>query len=122
MLAAIQTAVTLVFAPAVCLYLVTIMTDCTANSPHGSYLDFQVCYWHTRSLPQDVATNVRGLGLWLPQFWNMVIMPCMSFIMSCYMLVSYWMDSESWTMLRRCLMFANIPMVVFFGTTIVCHS
>ena len=41
-LAVIQSAVTLVFAPSVCLYLVTIMTDCTANSPHGSYLDFQV--------------------------------------------------------------------------------
>ena len=41
-LAMIQSAVTLVFAPSVCLYLVTIMTDCTANSPHGSYLDFQV--------------------------------------------------------------------------------
>lgn len=53
---------------------------------------------------------------WLSQFWNMVILPCLSFIMSCYMLVSYWMDSESWTMLRRCLMFANVPMVVFFGT------
>ena len=41
--------------------------------------------------------------------------------MSCYMLVSYWMDSESWTMLRRCLMFANIPMVVFFGTANACN-
>ena len=45
----------------------------------------------------------------------MIIFPCMSLIMSCYMLVSYWMDSDGWTMLRRCLMFANIPMVIFFG-------
>ena len=35
--------------------------------------------------------------------------------MSAYMLVSYWMDAEGWTMLRRCLMFANVPMVIFFG-------
>ena len=41
-LATIQTAVTLVFAPSVCFYIVTIMTDCTANSPHGSYVDLQV--------------------------------------------------------------------------------
>lgn len=45
----------------------------------------------------------------------MVIFPACSFIMSAYMLVSYWMDAEGWTMLRRCLMFANVPMVIFFG-------
>lgn len=61
MLAIIQTAVTFVFAPAVCLYLVTIMTDCTANSPHGSYLDFQVRYWPAHSpLLSDMATKVQG--------------------------------------------------------------
>lgn len=42
--------------------------------------------------------------------------------MSCYMLVSYWMDSEGWTMLRRCLMFANVPMVVFFGAIQCCSK
>ena len=38
----IQTAVTLVFAPSVCLYLISVMTDCFATSPHGSLIDFQV--------------------------------------------------------------------------------
>jgi hypothetical protein len=31
------------------------------------------------------------------------------------MLVQYWMDSSSWTNLRTRLMFANVPMCIFFG-------
>lgn len=66
MLAAIQTLVTLVFAPMVCVYLVTIMTDCTANSPHGSYLDFQVRYLHAHHYLSQESTSLGSSKLERP--------------------------------------------------------
>ena len=29
--------------------------------------------------------------------------------------ISYWIDDEGWTQLRKCVMFANIPMCCFFA-------
>jgi len=54
-LVTIQAGVTLGFAPFVCFYIVTIMFDCTAFSPHGSWIDFQVI-----STPALAATPSRS--------------------------------------------------------------
>eukprot|EP01043_Picozoa_sp_COSAG02_P077503 COSAG02_NODE_16991_length_1037_cov_25.683369_1_plen_206_part_01 len=31
------------------------------------------------------------------------------------MLIQYWLDQDSWTLLRKRVMFANMPMCIFFG-------
>ena len=52
----------------------------------------------------------------------MVVFPALSFWGSCYMLIQYWLDESSWTLLRKRVMFANIPMCIFFGLVLAGQS
>ena len=56
------------------------------------------------------------------QFWILVVFPALSFWGSCYMLLQYWMDESSWTLLRKRVMFANIPMCIFFALVLMGQS
>eukprot|EP01052_Picozoa_sp_SAG31_P007928 SAG31_NODE_389_length_16370_cov_4.517915_4_plen_300_part_00 len=38
------------------------------------------------------------------------------------MLVQYWMDEKSWTLLRKRVMFANVPMCIFFALVLMGQS
>lgn len=46
----------------------------------------------------------------------------LSFWGSCYMLVQYWLDDTSWTLLRKRVMFANVPMCIFFALVLAGQS
>jgi hypothetical protein len=58
----------------------------------------------------------------LVQFAVMVVFPALSFWGSVYMLVQYWLDQDSWTLLRKRVMFANVPMCIFFGLVLAGQS
>eukprot|EP01051_Picozoa_sp_SAG22_P006444 SAG22_NODE_422_length_10687_cov_4.448149_5_plen_284_part_00 len=49
------------------------------------------------------------------EFWVVVVAPALSFIASCYMLISFWMDEDGRSSMRYSVMYANIPMCGFFG-------
>eukprot|EP01051_Picozoa_sp_SAG22_P024433 SAG22_NODE_6771_length_813_cov_0.960784_1_plen_190_part_10 len=88
MLAVVQTLVSCLIAPGCCIFMSTVFVDIIVNTKHVRF----------------------GTA-----FWVMVICPGLPFMASCYMLVSYWIDSEGWTQLRKFVMFANIPMCCFYG-------
>ena len=89
-----QTFVTLVFFPMACLWYITVMTDIMVSTP-----------W------TQMGERIVLLAL-----------PSASYAFSVYMLVSFWMDPESWTMLRRRVSFANIPMTIYFGVVLMGQS
>eukprot|EP01052_Picozoa_sp_SAG31_P015207 SAG31_NODE_971_length_10655_cov_35.774915_3_plen_1569_part_00 len=95
MLAAVQTMVTFVMGPFCVLFMATVFVDIIVNTEHTRF----------------------GYA-----FWVMVVFPGLSFMMSCYMLISYWVDSDGWTQLRKCVMFANIPMCCFFALILMGQS
>jgi hypothetical protein len=101
----IQTGVTLGFAPLATLFMLTVIGDCVITSPHLYGRD---------SGPEKSKSML--------QFINMIIFPAMSFFMSAYMMVAFWMDKSAWTMLRRCIMFANVPMICFYGLILMGQS
>ena len=105
LLVTIQTGITLGFGPFAVLFLLTVVGDCLIFSPHI----------HGRN------TEPKLEGSFI-QFLNMIVFPAMSFGAASYMMVSYWMDSDSWTMLRRCLMFSTIPMIIFYGLMLMGQS
>lgn len=95
MLLAIQSVVTVIFGPGAFIYNITVLIDIFANSK-----------WDFFSMEMLV----------------LVLLPAMSFSGACYMLVSYWMDQDSWSLLRMRTMFASIPMIVFFGLMLSSQS
>ena len=95
MLAIVQTMVTIVMAPFCLIFMSTVWVDIIVNTQHDR------------------------LGI---AFWVMVVFPGLSFMASCYMLISYWIDDEGWTQLRKCVMFANIPMCCFFALILMGQS
>lgn len=103
---AIQTIVTLIFGPAAFLFNITVVWDIAATSP-----------W----LHQDEIINPTGETK-IIHFLVLVVVPALSFMGSCYILVSYWMDQDSWTLLRLRTMFASIPMCVFFALMLMGQS
>ena len=93
-MAIIQTLVTLVMAPGCLIFMATVFVDILVFNKHTGFYNFLA----------------------------MVIMPGLSFVMSCYMLISYWMDEEGWSFLRRCVMFANIPMCCYYALLLMGQS
>jgi hypothetical protein len=90
-----QSLVTVLFGPGAFIYNITVLIDIFATSQ-----------WEFFSLEMLV----------------LVIMPAMSFSGACYILVSYWMDQDSWSILRMRTMFASIPMCIFFGLMLSSQS
>jgi len=106
-LLAIQSGVTLGFAPIATLFALTVVGDCVATSPH--------LYGREAEAGPPKDSDVLS-------FINLVVFPALSFGMSAYMMVAFWMDKEGWTMLRRCIMFANVPMICFYGLILMGQS
>lgn len=94
-LLAIQSLVTVIFGPGAFLYNITVLIDIFATSQ-----------WDFFSMEMFV----------------LVLLPAMSFSGACYILVSYWMDQDSWSILRMRTMFASIPMCIFFGLMLGAQS
>ena len=88
LLLTIQSLVTVIFGPGAFIYNITVLIDIFATSR-----------WDFVSMEMLV----------------LVLLPAMSFTGACYILVSYWMDQDSWSILRMRTMFASIPMCIFFG-------
>ena len=103
----IQTGVTFVAAPMALFWLFTIMTDIMVNRV-GTCEENEVgCHkWAFGGL----------------HFFVLIVFPALSFWGSCYMLIQYWMDEKSWTLLRKRVMFANIPMCIFFALILMGQS
>ena len=91
----VQALVTIVFGPLAFFFNITVLVDIFANSP-----------WDFASLEMLVV----------------VILPALSFTGACYILISYWMDQDSWSVLRMRTMFASIPMCVFFAINLMSQS
>ena len=105
LLLSIQTGVTLVFGPIASFFLLSVLGDLLITSPH----------LHGR----DAYPPMYGSTL---QFVNLVVFPALSFFMASYMMVAFWMDRSGWTMLRRCVMFSTIPMIIFYGLILMGQS
>jgi hypothetical protein len=57
-----------------------------------------------------------------PEMFILVLLPAMSFSGASYIFISYWMDMDSWSVLRMRTMFASIPMCIFFGLNLCAQS
>ena len=95
LIAFVQFFVSFIIAPGCLIFMGTVFVDICVNTPHPLF----------------------GIN-----FWVMVIFPGLSFMASCYMLISYWMNEEGWTQLRKNVMFANIPMCAFFALLLMGQS
>ena len=103
----IQTVISFVFAPVAFFWLITIMSDIFINR-------VGTC--------AEGDTNCHKWPITGLHFWVLIVCPALSFWGSCYMLLQYWMDEKSWTLLRKRVMFANIPMCIFFAVVLMGQS
>eukprot|EP01052_Picozoa_sp_SAG31_P001347 SAG31_NODE_46_length_30980_cov_226.095107_7_plen_1671_part_00 len=91
----LRIAITFVLAPFCVLFMSTVFTDVLVSTKHP-FLSFS--------------------------FLIMVVSPTASFIASCYMLISFWMDEDGQTLMRYSVMYANIPMCAFFALILMNQS
>ena len=97
----LRVVITTVFAPLATFWAFLVLTDILLNSP-----------WL-----EDGSFTTRT-----PEFVVLVVMPFASFTLSCYMLVSFWMDPGSWSRMRWSVSFGNLPMCTFFALVLAGQS